>query len=54
MVPNHVRTFYLPYHFPTSTYYSHYTCRVPKEDVDDFEICSSRKLNVGEKFTAIK
>ena len=44
---------YLPYHFPTSSY-SHYTCRVPKEDVDDFEICScSRKLHVGENVCSI-
>jgi hypothetical protein len=50
MRSSYVRTFYLPYHFPaTSTYYSHYTCRVPKDDADDFEICScSRKLNLGE------
>ena len=54
MRSSYVRTFYLPYHFPTSTYYSHYTCRVPKEDVDDFEICScSRKLNVGENVCSI-
>ena len=54
MRSGYARTFYLPYHFPTSTYYSHNTCRVPKEDVDDFEICScSQKLNVGENVCSI-
>ena len=54
MRSSYVQTFYLPYHFLTSTCYSHYTCRVPKEDVDDFEIGScSRKLNVGENVCSI-